>query len=188
MPLPGPQAFSKTFLSVMGCLSRSRVRYCLIGALTLGVWGASRATQDIDCLLLLNEKQRADLDRLLRRRGFVPDARWAEQNPLLRDGCVRYRKGLFPVDLLFPRDPFDHKALSRRRRKQLHGKSVWVVGPEDLILLKLKAGRPRDFDDILSVVGRQKSKLDEAYLKDWAKRLGLWEELMYCLTQAQAPG
>ena len=62
-----------------------------------------------------------------------------------------------------------------------------MVGPEDLVILKLKAGRPRDFEDVISVVLRQGERLDEEYMKDWAKRLGLWEELMYCLTQSKPP-
>jgi predicted nucleotidyltransferase len=76
------------------------------------------------------------------------------------------------VDLLSPRDEYDREALERRRRKRIDNKPVWVVGPEDLILLKLKAGRPRDFEDVISVVLRQGEKLDMEYMKEWAKRLG----------------
>ena len=154
----------------------------------MGVWGASRATQDVDCLVMSDEKRRVVLDGKLRRRRFVLDTQWADRNPMLRDWCVRYRQGLYPVDLLSPRDVFDQEALQRRRRKRIDAKPVWVVGPEDLILLKLKAGRPRDFDDVLSVVSRQGDKLDGDYLKGWARRLGLWEQLMYCLTPIQAAG
>ena len=187
MPRSRPPTFSENFFSVLGCLEESRVRYCLIGAMTLGVWGASRATQDVDCLVWLDEKQRAALDEKFRRRRFVLDTQWTDRNPMLREWCVRYRRGPFPVDLLSPRDEFDQEALQRRRRKRIDNKPVWVVGPEDLILLKLKAGRPRDFEDVISVVLRQGKKLDAEYMKDWAKRLGLWEELMYCLTQSQPP-
>jgi hypothetical protein len=155
--------------------------------MALGVWGASRATQDVDCLVMPDEKRRADLDAQLRGRRFVPDAQWAERNPSLRDWCARYRLGPIPVDLLLPRDEFDREALQRRRRKRIDRKPVWVVAPEDLILLKLKAARPRDFDDVLSVVSRQGDKLDDDYMKGWARRLGLWEELMYCLTQSKPP-
>ena len=187
MSRPRTPTFSQTFLSFLSCLEESRIQYCLIGAMALGAWGASRATQDVDCLVMSDEKQRAVLDGKLRRRRFVLDTQWADRNPMLRDWCARYRQGPFPVDLLSPRDAFDQEALQRRRRKRIENKPVWVVAPEDLILLKLKAARPRDFDDVLSVVSRQGDKLDDDYLKDWAKRLGLWEELMYCLTQSKPP-
>jgi predicted nucleotidyltransferase len=155
--------------------------------MALGVWGASRATQDVDCLFLSDEKQRAALDKNLRRRRFVLDTQWSDRNPMLREWCARYWQGPFPVDLLSPRDEYDREALERRRRKRIDNKPVWVVGPEDLILLNLKAGRPRDFEDVISVVLRQGEKMDIEYMKEWAKRLGLWEELMYCLTQSEPP-
>jgi len=187
MPRSRKPTFSKTFFSFLSCLEESRVQYCLIGAITLGVWGTSRATQDVDCLVFSDERQRAALDDKLRRRRFVRDTQWSDRNPALREWCVRYRQGLFPVDLLSPRDAYDKEALKRRRRKRIENKPVWVVGPEDLVILKLKAGRPRDFEDVISVVLRQGERLDEEYMKDWAKRLGLWEELMYCLTQSKPP-
>jgi hypothetical protein len=137
--------------------------------------------------MLSDQRKRANLDKELRRRRFVLDAQWADQNPMLREWCARYRQGPFPVDLLLPRDEHDRRALQRRRRKRIDKNLVWVVGPEDLVILKLKAGRLRDFEDVISVVLRQGEKLDLDYLKDWAKRLGLWEELMYCLTQSKPP-
>lgn len=187
MPRSRPPTFSDTFYSLLGCLEESGIRYGLIGAMALGVWGTSRATQDVDCLVWSDEKQRAVLDEKLQRRRFVLDTQWTDRNPMLREWCVRYWQGPFPVDLLSPRDEYDREALQRRRRKRIDNKPVWVVAPEDLILLKLKAGRPRDFEDVISVVLRQGNKLDAEYMKNWAKRLGLWEELMYSLTQAKAP-
>jgi hypothetical protein len=109
--------------------------------MALGVWGASRATQDVDCLVVSDEKQRVVLDGKLRRRRFVLDSQWADRNPMLRGWCVRYRQGLFPVDLLSPGDAFDQEALQRRRRKRIDAKPVWVVAPEDLIYSPEAQGR-----------------------------------------------
>ena len=41
-----------------------------------------------------------------------------------------------------------------------------------MILMKLKAGRPRDFEDAVGVLVVQREMLDEAYMVDWARRLG----------------
>ena len=57
----------------------------------------------------------------------------------------------------------------------------WVVSAEDFILQKLKVGRPRDFEDALSVVERLGVKLDRNYLKRWAARLGVTGELDYVM-------
>jgi hypothetical protein len=47
-----------------------------------------------------------------------------------------------------------------------------VCHPEDLILLKLLAGRPKDRIDVGDILFIQ-GQLDEAYLREWASRLGV---------------
>jgi hypothetical protein len=186
MPTIWNDPFARTFRALLAGLSQTRTRYCVIGALAVGVWGSSRATQDIDCLALLDESRRARLLDMLRRQRFVVDTLWADQNPFLRDSVLRLRRGSIPIDLLLPRDSHDQRVLVRRRLKTVSGHRLWVSSPEDLILLKLKAARHRDFDDVFSVIVRQGRALDLPYLKQWGRRLGLWDELMYCLTQATA--
>jgi hypothetical protein len=63
-------------------------------------------------------------------------------NPFLKGRMTRLRHSAYPVDLLIPQDAQEAHTLSRRRSVQLGNLSVWVCGPEDLILLKLKAGDP----------------------------------------------
>lgn len=46
---------------------------------------------------------------------------------------------------------------------------------------KLKVGRPRDFEDALSVVERFREKLNRNYLGRWAARLGVTAELKYVM-------
>jgi hypothetical protein len=55
------------------------------------------------------------------------------------------------------------------------------VSLEDFILQKIKVGRPRDFEDALSVVERSREKLDLNYLGEWAGRLGATAELDYIM-------
>jgi hypothetical protein len=71
----------------------------------------------------------------------------------------------------------------RRKKKRLAGRYCWVVAPDDFILQKVKAGRPRDFEDALSVVERSRPMLDLDYLHDWAARLGLRDELGFLLNE-----
>ena len=64
----------------------------------------------------------------------------------------------------------------------MDGRYYWVVSLEDFILQKLKVGRPRDFEDAVSVVDRLRSRLDREYLEHWARQLGVTEELDYLLS------
>jgi hypothetical protein len=59
--------------------------------------------------------------------------------------------------------------------------NIWFPSAEDLILLKLRAGRPTDFDDVIGIVERVGEALDLRYLSVWARRLGVIEELNYVI-------
>jgi hypothetical protein len=61
---------------------------------------------------------------------------------------------------------------------------IWFPSAEDLILLKLRAGRPTDFDDVIGIIERVREALDLRYLSAWACRLGILgiiEELNYVI-------
>lgn len=58
----------------------------------------------------------------------------------------------------------------------VEGRKAWVVSPEDLILLKLIASRPRDIADVFDVLLAQ-GQLDEEYLRNWANQLGVTSRL-----------
>ncbi|MHC9064440.1 hypothetical protein ACYX34_17335, partial [Nitrospira sp. CMX1] len=89
-----------------------------------------------------------------------------------------------PLDLLFANDRQSQSALARRQALQLLGVSLYVCSPEDLILLKLKAGRPHDFEDVLGIIKNPHLRVDLDYLWSWADRLGLQGELSYVFQAA----
>lgn len=47
------------------------------------------------------------------------------------------------------------------------------------------ASRPRDFDDVMTIVANPHIQLDLDYLWSWAERLGLQRELHYVLISAK---
>jgi len=166
---------------VTACLRHEQISYALIGAWALAAWGRPRATADLDLLVLVNEE---DLERLSARivqTGMELDDTWQEWNPLLRGSQLRFQSQGGTVDVMCPRDPHDRQIFQRKRKKRMDGRYYWVVSPEDFILQKLKVGRPRDFEDAVSVVERSQGKLDHEYLEFWARRLGVTEELGYLL-------
>ena len=64
----------------------------------------------------------------------------------------------------------------------MDGRYYWLIAPEDFILQKLKVGRPRDFEDALSVLERSGKSLDKRYLERWAERVAVSAELRYILS------
>lgn len=115
----------------------------VVGAMAVAMWGRPRATAALDSTVLSDE---AGLDapaRAVSQRGVRIDDAWLNSNPLLRGQHVRLTGPGAIIDLMRPRDDHEMAAIARRRRLEAEGQSVAVVAPEDLILMKLKAGRPR---------------------------------------------
>jgi hypothetical protein len=167
----------KAFSEVIEFLRPQVTEFMLVGAIALSFWGKVRATADIDFLLQLKTR---DLDRLLSGipGHWMKDLVWAKYNPLIRHLQSRLIVQGIIVDLMLPRDAHDRRALKRKKKKKLWNKMVVVASPEDLILMKMKSGRPHDFDDATSVIASQKS-LDRRYIRGWARRLGLHDEFRF---------
>ncbi len=179
MPKFSPNDFFDDLCRVVSFCKKEKLEYLLVGGLALGVWGRPRTTLDLDFMVLVSETQIGILKNSLRSHGFKIDTRWAKWNPLLRSLQVRVQGKSAVVDMLIPRDDHDRDIFKRRKRKKLFGQMIDIVCPEDLILQKLKVGRPHDFEDALSVLERMRGKLDTAYLRRWSSRLGVTKELEY---------
>lgn len=190
-----PDGFQDDYLAVVElanrALSSTQAPYCVIGALALGVWGTPRATYDVDFLVLAQCTDPQPFLDLLQTTGFAINETWHEANPMAREVVLRLTHPTaphFPVDLVFSLGPFDRAVLDRRRAVDLRGLTVWMSSPEDLLLMKLRASRPRDFDDVIGIAKNPRLQLDLDYLWHWANRLGLQGELHYVLQAAGSKG
>lgn len=183
-PEPGqvdPERLQRTLLDFVGFLEARNVMYMIIGAMAVAVWGQPRATADLDFTILTDPEGLEAIGEEAERQGFVIDRQWLEWHPLQRGLQIRLTSADVLIDLVRPMDRHQECALHRRRSLDIGGRTLWFVAPEDLIVMKLKAGRPRDFEDVASVVVRQRGKLEESYMVDWAVSLGVYDELTYVL-------
>jgi len=169
------QALSKAVLF----FQRHRIPYALIGAMALNMYGRPRTTLDIDFLVLLDEKGVDNINDKAASDNILIDKEWIKSNPMLSKSHVRLSIDEITIDLMLPGDDHDKQALKRRKKKKINSKMIWIITPEDLILQKLKVGRPRDFEDALTILERLSGKLDIQYLERLAKRLGISNELDY---------
>ena len=155
------------------------IPYIVIGGLALSVWGKPRTTLDIDFLVMANEVDLKRFSKKASTHGIKIDRKWSKWNPLLRGQQIRFRKGELLIDILTPRDEHDRQAILRKKKKRLRGRLYNFISAEDFILQKIKVGRPRDFEDAVSVLEEMRGKLNLSYLKRWARRLGVLSELNY---------
>ena len=169
--------------NIVSTFRQLRIPYMVIGALALPVWGRPRATLDIDFMILAAAAPQPLIHRLS-TLGLHRDLEWERLNPFLQGVQNRFRSETLIVDILLRTDAHHDEAFRRRRRKHHRGIYIWFPSAEDLILLKLRAGRPTDFDDVAGIIERVGDALDLQYLSRWARRLGLVEELNYVVDRS----
>lgn len=165
------------------------VPYALMGGLAVRIYGIPRATYDIDFTLTIARESLPSMYKALESHGFtVPQpfhTGWVDSVaglPLVR---IQHFSGqtATEIDVFLAESPYQNELMHRRRQENLNGFSGWLVSPEDLVLLKLIANRPRDISDIADVLFTQ-GQLDETYMRQWADQLGVRDRLERVLSVA----
>jgi hypothetical protein len=166
------------------------IRFALIGGLAVSAWGVVRATQDIDLLAdrdprpLRNPTLQRRLGTFLEQRGCVAERRAGESDDpiplLLRLGLPRPM--VLSADVLWAHKRWHREALNRRVTLQVSNLDIFVLHPEDLVLLKLDAGGPQDLLDVEGLLSNPPSELNLRRLKRRAVQLRLTAALERCLS------
>jgi hypothetical protein len=134
--------------AVLHALDRDGIDYALVGGLAVAVWGAPRATKDVDLLI-----QPADLERAmqaLRTCGFTLSAlpfEFKDGTTMQRVSKVDPSGDLMTVDLMMV-DRNLASAWASRQRLPLGQEQVVVISRDALIAMKALAARPQDLADI----------------------------------------
>lgn len=164
-------------LEVIEKLDQLGVPYMVVGSLSSNVHGVPRATHDADFVLQLGATAFATVLKHLEPR-FQSDRQLRFEGVT---GTKRHILGLketdFKVELFaLTDDPFDQSRFARRCLRQFLGRDVYLQSPEDVVVQKLRwldrADRPKDREDIASVVGVRQTSLDWSYIHHWCDQHG----------------
>jgi hypothetical protein len=151
-------------------LDAARVRYLVIGGLAVVAVGEPRTTGDVDVIVYAPRERMIALVDDAARAGFEASAD-VERTRLDETGTLRFRKGSFQLDVIGASLPFEDEALARAMKKKLFGRTVSLPTPEDLLLLKVLAGRDKDMLDAVGIVRRHGSRLDVKYVERHLREL-----------------
>ncbi|MEK7270246.1 MAG: hypothetical protein AAB215_04800 [Planctomycetota bacterium] len=91
------------------------------------------------------------------------------------------------ADVLEAASPFLEEVVRRARPARFLGEEVLLASCEDLVLMKLGAGRAIDRADAVELLRANALSLDAAYLKAQSSALGLSAELAACEQEARTP-
>ena len=188
-----PLPIHAVFAEALEVLESSRLPFAIMGGFAIRALGLPRPTYDGDLVVEADVEQSLDLFRRFDEAGFrVPE----EFSKGFRDHLHGMEKVAihkleerhdWRIDLFFPTTPLLKSAFARRKQLKFMGKERAVLTAEDIVLLKLLAGRTKDKLDIEELLKIHRS-LDIAYLTLWAGRLDLAAELREQLRAAGLAG
>lgn len=164
------------------------IPYAIGGALALGFYAVPRATVDVDVNIFVSPV--GELDRALEAlatAGFIPDD---DPATLLRhareEGQFRGTVAEMRVDVFVPAIPFYAELETRRRQVVLLGRTLWILAPDDLVVLKMMFFRRKDLADVEAVLRDQGATLDRESVRrklcelagETDERVRAWDELV----------
>jgi len=181
--------FEQLLESIAQGLERLGIPYMIIGGQAVLLYGEARLTRDIDITL------GTDPGRLREVLDWVQGNGWRVlvETPAEFVGRTMVLPCLDPatgirIDLIFSFSFYEQQALKRARRVTMGKAEVCFASLEDLIIHKILAGRPRDLEDVRSVLLKNRT-VDRDYvhhgLREFDRSLGekslerfekLWQE------------
>ena len=125
----------------------------VIGGIAVIAHGVRRVTSDIDAVIQGDAVAVDGLLRILSRHQICPRisdaAAFAQANLVL---LVRHEPTGVDLDLSFGWTAFEHEAIAVSVAAKYGAQEVPIARPEDILIFKAMAGRPRDVDDAAALL------------------------------------
>jgi hypothetical protein len=156
--LPGNVTELLTALSAV--MSAANVRWYLFGAQAVLIWGRPRLSADVDVTAFIPPAQTDSFLEAMTRAGFLlreVDATFVAETRVMP--FIHSPSGL-PLDLVLAGPGLEEDFAARAAVIDLEGSPVPLISPEDLIVAKVLAGRPKDIGDIRGILENRAATLD----------------------------
>jgi predicted nucleotidyltransferase len=161
----------KTLAKLERALAEPRTTWMIIGGFAVIAHGVRRTTEDIDLVVRGEEADARRLVATFEPYGIRP--RVADAETFARASLVLLlldtETGI-PLDLSFGWSAFEQDALTRRKKEAFGSVRLPVASVEDLVVYKALAGRPKDLDDIETLLLTH-PKVNVARMRRWIRAL-----------------
>ena len=174
--MSAPPDVARALAAVAAGMRRSGKRWYVFGAQAVVAYGEPRLTADLDITAAATPDQIPELVAALVEAGLQLRVQ-STDDFVRRTGVLPFvhRETGLPVDVVLAGPGLEEEFLAAARDIDLGGVTVPVIGPEDLIVTKILAGRPKDLGDVRGVLREQLPDLD---LERCRRFLGLLEEAL----------
>lgn len=144
--------------------------YATIGGVGVSLIAGARATQDVDAVLWLDTSELESFVQSGTLHGFIgrisDAAEFARRNRVL---LLQHQPTGINVDLSCGELPFEEEMIARAKELVIGSVRIKVASPEDLIITKAVAHRPRDIADIEAILNIQ-TNLDFERIRFWVSQ------------------
>lgn len=178
------EPFRAAIESLQRLLNKYNNRGVIIGGIAVGLLGKPRFTADVDAVFLLSTQDVPQFLELARAENIIPRIQNAEE--FARKNRVLLLKHIpteTDIDISLGVLPFEEEMVERGSTKSFANLSVRLPTPEDLIVLKAVAHRPKDLEDI-RVIAEKHPNLDVKRIEQWVEAFGealdtpdLWNQI-----------
>ncbi len=165
-------------------LSKFNDQGVIIGGVAVSLLGTPRYTVDIDAVVLLSIEELPHLIQEAAAQGIFPriadPITFAHKNKIL---LLRHTASGIDIDLSLGMLPFEFEMVKRSHLIEIGAITLRLPTPEDLIIMKSVAHRPKDLMDIEAIANNHPN-LDKEWIRFWVEQFGealnnpeLWKDI-----------
>ena len=150
------------YFEILEGLYKSKVRYLIVGGLSVNLYGVPRITQDIDIVVAMSKENILKITSLLKGLDYIPRLPvnpddlanhdkvkdWIENKNLKAFSFYhkKYHYKVIDIVLVHPLDV--EKSFINRTVKKAKDIDVYLASVDDIIKMKEFSGRTQDLSDI----------------------------------------
>lgn len=153
-------------------LDEAGILYMIIGGQAVLVYGEPRLTRDIDITLGISAERVALAQEIAGKAGLRPLVDPQVFTPKTMVLPCQDPETDIRVDFILSFTPYEEQAMKRVTFVDIGQARVRFTSLEDLVIHKLVSGRPRDVDDVRSVILKNK-EMDVAYIRKWLRQFAI---------------
>jgi predicted nucleotidyltransferase len=165
------EAFLAALRALMRLLHETQQEGVIIGGIAVGLQGYPRATRDVDILLDAGELDLAQFIDYALQLGFEPRVPnlldFARRNYVIK---LIHRDGQIPVDISLAYTPLELQIIREGNKITVHGITVPVARPEDLLIMKCIAQRSIDLVDVHELYQLYGDQIDLQRVRYWVEQ------------------
>lgn len=159
----------------------------VIGGVAVSLLGQARFTEDLDAMVLLSLEEIPHFLAIAQKEGIEPRIDRAEdfarRNRVL---LLRHTPSQTDIDISLGVLPFEQEMVARSIVHEIDtALKIRLPTPEDLIIMKAVAHRPKDLLDIQGII-QSHPHLDRERIQDWVTQFAellempeLWEDIAH---------